>query len=141
MIEEVPESSWAAIEIPAKHGNLVFDFSEIADKFELALSSPSDHRCQKYNSDIVQNIKVDSPPPLTLNDEEEEEVYVNAYAAAHSYRAIIFDSGCSTHMTPLTDELRNQREIPTRVIQAANAETFTANISGTLHLGLPTFEQ
>ena len=122
MIEEVPQSSWAAIKIPAKHGNLVFDFSEIADKFELALSSPSDQHC------TVQNIKVETSP-------EEVEVYVDvnlfpsfkfgydaeegvgkvdhAFTAAHSYGAILFDSGCSTHMTPLNNELRNQREIPT----------------------------
>ena len=70
MIEEVPESSWAAVKIPTKPGNIVFNSSKIADKLE-----------------TVQDIKVKTPPPLThitpseLNDqrnEEEEEVYVNA---------------------------------------------------------------
>ena len=40
-------------------------------------------------------------------------------------------------MTPLGDNLWNQKGIPTRAIQAANSESFTSNASGTLHLELP----
>lgn len=60
-----------------------------------------------------------------------------ANAAAHVYGSILFDSGCSTHMTPMGDQLQNTRRIPTQTIQAANAGTFTSNIAGTLHLDLP----
>ena len=60
-----------------------------------------------------------------------------AFSATSAYGAILFDSGCSTHMTPLEDKLRNTRNIPTKVIQAADAGNFTANTAGTLHIDLP----
>ncbi|GAW02154.1 hypothetical protein LENED_003790 [Lentinula edodes] len=40
-------------------------------------------------------------------------------------------------MTPLQDKLQNMRSVPTRIIQAANAETFTCNIAGNLQIDLP----
>ena len=41
-------------------------------------------------------------------------------------------------MTPLVEKLQNTRRVATRTIQAANAETFTSNVAGTLYLELPT---
>ena len=100
MIEEILESSWAAVEISTNHmDSTIFDFSDIADAHETALQ------------------------------------------ASESSGVILFDSGCSSHMTPLADKLRNTQNVPTRVIQAANAETFTSNTTSTLHIELPIDDQ
>ncbi|KAJ3847170.1 hypothetical protein EV368DRAFT_88038 [Lentinula lateritia] len=40
-------------------------------------------------------------------------------------------------MTPHQDKLRNTQSVPTRIIQAANAETFTSNTAGNLQIDLP----
>ncbi|KAF8830169.1 hypothetical protein HHX47_DHR2000553 [Lentinula edodes] len=97
-IEEVPESSWAAMEVTTTTSQEIFNFSEIASNYE------------------------------------------TAFVASHSSGAILFDSGCSSHMTPLQDKLRNTRSVPTRIIQAANAETFTSNTAGNLQIDLPINE-
>ena len=72
MIEEIPESSWAAVEISTNHmDSTIFDFSDIADAHETALQ------------------------------------------ASESSGVILFDSGCSSHMTPLANTLRNTWNVPT----------------------------
>jgi hypothetical protein len=94
-IEEIPESSWAAIDI-------------------------TDY--QKHLADNI--ISLETSIPSTLDD--------IAASTTHTKGVILFDSGCSTHMTPLKDQLRNVIDIPTRSIQVANAEIVTANTSGSL---------
>ena len=122
-IEEVPESSWAAVEVPSKKGNLVFDFSDF-----------------QIENDAEEGVGNDVEEPADDDIEQDVDLATqdHANAAANSHGAILFDSGCSTHMTPLGDLLRNQKGIPTRAIQAVNGENFTSNASRTLHLELPT---
>ena len=90
MTNEIMESSWAAVEItppmeegrikvPVKGtGNLITRWTLSAE--ELALDEGRPH-----------------------NDEDEEAVY---YASSNSSRgAILFDSGCYIHITPLENQL------------------------------------
>ena len=99
MIEEVPESSWAAVEVPSKKGNLVFDFSDF----------------QTFEYDTEEGVRNDIEE--LADDDIEQDVNLHrqdhANATANSHRAILFDSRCSTHMTPLGDLLQNQKGIPT----------------------------
>ena len=96
-IEEVPESSWAAVEVPSKKGNLVFDFSDFQ------IENNTEEGVRNDVEEPADNIEQDVD--LTTQD--------HANATANSHGAILFDSGCSTHMTPLGDLLRNQKGIPT----------------------------
>ena len=107
------------MEVPSKKGNLVFDFSKFTQNLEQASSSlihdqetiyfvlPSQHSCCSHQgagrncSDVVESRLAD----LARQD------YANATADNHG--AILFDSGCSTHMMPLGDNLWNQKGILT----------------------------
>ena len=112
MIEEVPESSWAAVEVPSKKGNLVFDFSDFQ------IENNAEEGVRNDVEELADNIEQDVD--LTTQD--------HANATANSHGAILFDSGCSTHMTPLGDLLRNQKGIPTQAIQAANGESSSGKL-------------
>ena len=122
-IEEVPESLWAAMEVPSKKGNLVFDFSDF----------------QTFEYDAEEGVRNDVKEPVEYDIELDVDLarQDHANATANSHGAILFDSRCSTHMMPLGNILRNQKGIPTQAIQAANGESFTSNASRTLHLELP----
>lgn len=116
-IEEFAESSWAAVEISTeKQDNFIFDFSKIADRSTTSMQT---------NLSSIRSLSKDEAHTET------------AYIATDSIGAILFDSGCSFHMTPWGDKFRNTRTVPTRIIQTANAEMFTLNIAGMLHIDLP----
>ena len=98
-IEEVPESLWAAVEVPSKKGNLVFDFSDF----------------QIFEYDAEEGVGNDVKELADNNIEQDVNLHRQDHvnATANSHGAILFDSGCSTHMMPLGDLLRNQKGIPT----------------------------
>ena len=106
-IEEVPESLWAAVEVPSKKGNLIFDFSN----FQIL----DNQRPGRIKNDTEEGVRNDVKEPA--DDDIEQDVNLHrqdhANATANSHRAILFNSGCSTHMMPLGDLLRNQKGIPT----------------------------
>ena len=115
MIEEVPESLWAAVEVPSKKGNFVFDFSD----FQIF----DNQRAGRNNNDVEELVKNDAEEGVENDVKEladndiEQDVNLHrqdhANATANSHGAILFNSGCSTHMTPLGDNLQNQKGIPT----------------------------
>ncbi|KAF5347853.1 hypothetical protein D9758_013838 [Tetrapyrgos nigripes] len=69
-------------------------------------------------------------PTIDCSDIAEEAAFV---ALEHT-PPILFNSGCSSHMSPLQDQLRKYQTIPTHRIQAANSDTFTSQGKGTLHI-------
>ena len=112
-IEEVPESSWAAVEVPSKKGNFVFDFSDfqnsdmtlslLTNKIQKTIDFllPSHQGAGRNCHDVVESRLAD----LARQD--------HANATDNNHGAILFDSGCSIHMMPLGDNLQNQKGIPT----------------------------
>ena len=52
-------------------------------------------------------------------------------------RAEIYDSGCSKHLTPYRDALKNFIEIPPKIFRAANKQTMTAVGVGEMVINVP----
>ncbi|KAF5350926.1 hypothetical protein D9758_010472 [Tetrapyrgos nigripes] len=69
-------------------------------------------------------------PTIDCSDIAEEAAFI---ALEHT-PPILFDSGCSSHMSSLRDQLRNYQTVPTCRIQVANSDTFTSQGKGTLHI-------
>jgi len=61
----------------------------------------------------------------------------NSQSAESMLRTELFDSGCTTHMTPYRDELENFKEIPPKLFRAANEQDFKAVGKGELVVEVP----
>jgi len=62
------------------------------------------------------------------------EIAEAVFIASEQQTPILFDTGATSHMMPLHKELKYYEEIPPCTIEGANANTFSSNGKGTLHI-------